>query len=436
MNIHAPQSRTSRAVPTLLFFLLCATGGVFSAWGQADVWVPELPQTHDYVSNARVLGMGGAYLAVSDDIAALRYNPAGLARVQRVEFSGSISDLGRDIKTTYYGTAAQSSLTRTRVSELGFVYPFPTYRGSMVIALGYAAPWPLDREYCRRGTTTGAEPRTIQEDIFEEGQIGEWSFGYAIDVSPTLSLGFRTSYIQGNRKQDWVYADPLLETDIHDVLDVDIDGFTASLGALTRLGGWGRLGLVIDLPQWITLDGTVLDAPFDETYVIDEEMTLPFSVGIGVSAAALPRLLLAADARFTDWTQIDYDGPMRYYEGDRRQLAYERVWDLHLGAEYLLDVAELPGLRLRAGFAYAPVAYRILLEDLTSDNQGYAAPVYQPADFDPDRYTVSVGLGVLIEQSMTIDVAYAHSEFAREGLNLAEDLSEQRILLSASFRLE
>jgi hypothetical protein len=413
--------------------LLAAATGAGIALAQESPWAPELPLTRDCGTSARALGMGGAYLAISDDAAALRYNPAGLARVQRIELSGTLTDRSRDIETRYAGYPLESSLSRTHVSALGVVYPFPTYRGSLVAAFGYTYPWPFDLEYAR-AAASGTEEAPLQEQILEEGGLGEWSFGMAVDAGPNLSLGFRTTWLHGNRFQDWVYQDATHS--IHDVLDVDLDGFTASFGALNRFGPV-HLGLTIDLPRWIDMHGEIHDTVLDEIIAVDEEMTLPFSVGLGT---AVPRgsLLLAGDARFTDWTQIDYYGPLRYTDPvtGQRRYAYERTWDFHLGAEYLLDFIHAAGVRVRAGWAYEPIPYQVLMEELEDTNQGDVLPVYRPADVDPQRMTWSVGLGVLAGESLTIDAAFTSGSWERTGLHLSEKETERRVLVSAAFRLE
>ncbi|MFH1144482.1 MAG: hypothetical protein V1774_08070 [Candidatus Eisenbacteria bacterium] len=406
--------------------------------------------TRDLSTSARALGMGGAYLAISDDANALRYNPAGLARIQRVEFLGSLSTLERTIATEFHGEGREASLSGSQISALAFTYPFPTYRGSMVIALGYTAPWITDRNSERAFRESS---RTFRESLNEEGEVGEWSFGYAVDVAPELALGFRTSWIHGNINQDWFYLDTEYGFDDHQVVDIDVNGFTGALGALSRVGGWGRLGLTLNLPRWIQLDQTISFPAFpDYTEILEQDLTLPFSVGVGLSAM-LPNLLLAGDARLTDWTRIDYDGPLRYYEGPLipnepetrpRRPAYKQTWDLHFGAEYLLDALGLAGMRLRAGVAWEPVPYRILqeyqeLEPATPDPDDpppESIPVYYSARFDPDRLSFTVGLGVLLQESVTVDAGLAVGRFQRSGIDLVEEESDQRILVTAAFRLD
>ncbi len=50
--------------------------------------------------SARALGLGGAYIAVSDDASAININPAGLSQIENVELSG--------IYTPFYDTKAYS----------------------------------------------------------------------------------------------------------------------------------------------------------------------------------------------------------------------------------------------------------------------------------------------------------------------------------------
>jgi hypothetical protein len=47
----------------------------------------EMVVGNDAGVGARAMGMGGAYTAVSDDAAAIYYNPAGLAQMRRIEWN-------------------------------------------------------------------------------------------------------------------------------------------------------------------------------------------------------------------------------------------------------------------------------------------------------------------------------------------------------------
>ncbi len=401
------------------------------SWGQDDyIW--ELPMTRDSGVSARALGMGNAYLAISDDGAALRFNPAGLARVNRVEFAGSLIDVNRDTESNDNGNIERGAVQRTRVSLLTFVYPFPTYRGSMVIALGYAAPWVADR-VTRRTFTFADGPTT--EETYESRSVGEWSFGYAVDMSPHLSLGFRTSWINGSyyRESSW-YRDTSRASRL--VTEFNVGGFTASFGALARVTSRLRMGLTLDLPRWINWSPLQIDEEGSRYYLPREYLTYPFSIALG-SAYTAGSLLLALDARFTDWPQMDYQGSLRYDDGTGSQSVYRRTWDLHLGAEYLLDLSAAAGLRLRAGYAREPIPYGVMLQEMIlGETANDDVLVYRAAHFDPERWYFTLGAGVLLQESITLDLAYAHGTARRSVTGVSLDENGRRLMLSVAFRLQ
>lgn len=110
---------------------------------------------------ARASAMGGAYTAVSDDEAALYYNPSGLARLKQASFSATYINYLSDIQS-------------------GF--------------LGYLKPL-SDKSTVGGSVTYFSYGDFIETDRFGN-QIGEfgssdWSFNlsYAVAVKPQISLG-------------------------------------------------------------------------------------------------------------------------------------------------------------------------------------------------------------------------------------------------------
>lgn len=421
----------AKLTTTTLVLLWFALGAIGPAHAGLEYW--DLPMTVDSGTSARALGMGNTYLAVSEDGAALRFNPAGLAQVKRLEFAGALTDVSREIATYYKTTEIEDDNASTRISFAGFTYPFPTYRGSMVIAIGYSAPWIEDRKYQPQYSIDDID-RT--EQVLEEGAVGEWSFGYAVDISPTISLGLRASAINGSYYRESrirAYGEEFFLSSDHDV-----SGFTGSLGALARVGQHTRLGFVLDLPRWVEWDLYQAEAEdLPSEHYGTEEITYPFSAGFG-AAHTIDRLLLVADVRFTDWTQIDFYGPYRYSDNEGTHDLYRRTVDLHFGAEYLLDMPGF-GLRLRAGFAQEPVPYAAVKTgiDTYEDEDPYNDEfLYSEASFSPDRRYWTAGVGLLIEESLTVDLAYAAGAFTREGDRIGDEQKDRRLVLTAAFRMD
>ena len=87
---------------------------------------------------ARSMGMGGANTALGDDPSGMYWNPAGLAGIQNGTFYVETNNLNYNNNTTYVGGTTKNPLQKFgQLNGFGIVYPVPTVRGSLVIAMGY-----------------------------------------------------------------------------------------------------------------------------------------------------------------------------------------------------------------------------------------------------------------------------------------------------------
>jgi long-subunit fatty acid transport protein len=396
---------------------------------------PEIPLTDRVGVGARAMGMAGAYSAVADDALALFYNPAALARVERIEISTTLSYHRIEEETSVIGNTFERSVNPTRINHLGFVYPFPTYRGSFVVGMAFNRLVDLDRDYLRVGPQRGLVIRD-EESIIEEGSLNAWTAGLAWDASPRASLGASLTLLTGTsfRAREYHFestSGAFERSFVED--DADITGVTAALGALVRVGDHGRFSLTIDLPKSIDFEGDAsedilrYDGGVDTLDILDdfyfeENMTLPFSTTLGLSWK-LGHFLLAGDLQFTDWTDIDFEGPLRTPPPER-ELAYRGTLGFRVGGE--LAPPRWP-VRFRGGFGYDPVPYKIILTDVFDGE-------YAEADFSPDRFEISFGAGALLEESFTVDVAYSHRWFEREAPGVTEARKEDKVFFGAGFR--
>ncbi|MBI3766020.1 MAG: hypothetical protein HY277_05905 [Ignavibacteriales bacterium] len=86
---------------------------------------------------ARALGLGMAYTGIANDFSAVYWNPAGLGQMRLNEISFGLSHLSTTDMSGFYGNQQSFTNSATNVNSFGMVYPFPTTRGSLVIAIGY-----------------------------------------------------------------------------------------------------------------------------------------------------------------------------------------------------------------------------------------------------------------------------------------------------------
>jgi hypothetical protein len=446
-GISIATSRRARPGISTISVLVLGLGLAASASGQEVTNVPEIPLTFRTPVAARYAGMGGASIAFADDHTALFSNPATLGLVRSIEFAAGFDRQSGEMKVGFFGTEKTADFGKTRLSHLGFAYPFPTYSGSLVIGFAYGRVCGLDSAYLRQGSAGQGQER---ESILEDGGLSSYAAGVALEVSPNLTLGITGTILGGSstRERSNSYDDLSYGEEGYMITDTDFTGITGSLGALLNMGNGLRLGLLLQLPEGIDADVAVDDQFFSsdtlctyhDHYGVSDRIELPFRLGAGL-AFARKYWILAADAVYGDWRQVDYGGLMRTGEGLE---AYRETIALRLGGEVLLPTA-LP-LRLRAGYAYEPLPYQVVLTQ-TAIGCPYAPaeylvrkPRYEEASFQQDRQYLTFGGGILLAESFTLDVAYMYGGFERTGTESSstlyrEEQTDGRLLFSLSMRL-
>jgi len=403
--------------------------------------LPDLPIIYDFGVGARAMGMGQAHVAACEDVSATFYNPAALAQIRRIELSTGFSHLSENLETFLFSHKSTSTLGSTKLSSVGVAYPFPTYRGSFVLGFAYNRTRNTDSDYLRYGEVPsyslspyGIVSGVEKESIFERGGISSWTVGLGSEVSRDVSVGASFSFVSGKSEREyewmaqWDTPPDIVYEHYYKSDDADITGWTASFGTLAKLGNVGRIGLTVRLPEYLNLNGQEYTEEYDRSvgeYVTDEfafedEITLPLSFVAGVSAAPVPGLIFAFDARYTDWKQIDYAGPIRidnFY-------AYKATTSLRFGAEFMFPFAPL---RVRGGFFTEPIAFR-LLPDVTNSGAPWLASIDSNGKF----YTL--GAGYLFEEAFTIDAAWVHGGYERSIPDYSEKKTSDKIFISAGYR--
>ena len=164
---------------------------------------------------ARAMGMGGAYVTVSDDFSGLFWNPAGLARARRGSISWGMSHDRYRNESHFFSQASAFELNSTRFATGGIVYPIPVYRGSLVVAGGFGRVRHFDG-----GLRIDAydEVDEFDKSGFSEdrGTFGAWTMGAAIDLAPRLSAGISLYKWRGTNRF-------MQELTLEDVRQVHVD---------------------------------------------------------------------------------------------------------------------------------------------------------------------------------------------------------------------
>lgn len=389
-------------------------------WEQPDVYEPSAGNF--FGIGARAMGMGGAHIAVANDATALVYNPAGLARVKRIELSGGLTHQRLRNRTGFFEVTKSHFndgflQSNTRFSSGAIVLPVPTYRGSLVFALGVNRVASFDKAVKYNNPEKHDEVTRL-----ESGGLYLWSFAGAIDISPDISFGgainFWTGRYDYSMRADSTYDDGYSSWGYRwdDAIKDKYSGWNLKFGVRVQPNKFLVLGGTIETPvtytieeDWLFLTDTLFYKPdydwvgWEEPGISEYKFTLPFSLGFGM-ALNFNNLILAGDLNYTDWTQMEYRRLDVKAEANRViKDVYKEVLRWHIGGEYLFPQI---GTKFRIGYFQNPFPY---------ESQWIKS----------DRHYFTGGVGFLIDQVMTVDLALVHGSW--EFNNLSTDLASKYI---------
>jgi long-subunit fatty acid transport protein len=372
----------------------------------------DIPFLERQEIGARWAGMGGACIAIVDDGAAAFWNPAGLARIRRIEVTGTIGNRSLDVDADWFGTDNQSSVSTTRLGNLAVSYPFPTYRGSLVATGSLFRSTSFDQYVVREGNDGSQGLRDTEE---KKVVLSAWSGAFALQLSPNAFFGVEAHFYTGDLSFDdnldpW---DPCPDGAIFSQ-DGDLSGYGGTAGFIYVPHPLVALGLTLKTPQRLTVEGEEVwtGEPGCSYYnpSIKYDVDLPYSVGIGIGVMPAS-FTIALDVVYTDWHQLEFPGGIRDDDGD---FMYNPTTDIRFGVEYGLTAMPV---RVRAGYAYVPMALDLF-------------------DIEKNRSRFSVGAGTVIESSLVLDVAWQRSSFERESISdsYSEKRTLDRMILSFAYR--
>ena len=421
---------SGRIFLSTVFLILFLTSTIFSQEIDRNYLQVEEPSAGNFFGvGARAMGMGGAQIATANDASGLVYNPARLAKVKRIEFSGGMTHQRLNNETGSIGNVQplspyylNESITQsnTRFSSANIVLPVPTYRGGLVFALGFNRMKSFDHAF--HSTSIYPIDNTIALDALalETGGINMWSFGGAIDLSPNISVGGAVNYWKGQDDYLQEYdLPPLLVTERNRYL-YNYSGWNAKLGFSVDASKFLSIGATIDFPTKFSIDQD-FSFNYDTAGFVQEyeelghyDLTHPYSFGAG-AALNFKYVTLAGDINITDWSQLKPSARAGVDERLYKEI-YQEVTRWHLGAEFALPKL---ATKLRAGFYEDPIPFK---------------SVY----LKTDRRYFTLGAGVLIDQVMTLDVAWNHGvyEFRDNRINMVkESYTTDKFFVSLAYRL-
>ncbi|MBK7104265.1 MAG: outer membrane protein transport protein [Ignavibacteriae bacterium] len=308
---------------------------------------------------SRALGMGGAFVALSNDATAIYWNPAGLADQKSsvlAYFTGVMPIGSYQYEFPLAGINIDTK-TESKIYPTGGLLGVYNL-GKISVGLGVYVPAGLG------ATWDGADLAAFSgTQAFEwESQIGVVSISPAVayQVNDQFSVGLALNF-------NYAMFDLLRP----DAADLNRDGVAETPVQYTEestgLGISATLGLKYEICQQIAVGATFRTASsvaMDGTADIDSktlgniintdfsrEVTWPMWIGGGVAYKPTKCLTVALDAQYSNWGKLDklvaeYD---KMPEGEFL-LDWADAIQIRLGGEYMVS----PATAIRLGYYYDP----------------------------------------------------------------------------------
>ncbi len=433
-------------------------------------------------SDARALGMGNAFISLSNDFAGVLFNPAGLGLMKRGEVSGGLGLNTFYNSTTFFGNTTNANQTSVDLNQFGVVYPVPTFRGSLVFAIGYNQTKDFNRVMDFYGFNSGntsmiqnitgvynsEEPLTnklglayeirtpppansyIKDTtrvngmlnqsgtIDHDGGIGKWSFASSFEAAKGFFIGGTFNILTGSYQSNSDYYEddtrniyginfPLDPTDAS---TRDFQSFYLNDIIDWNLSGWeAQLGILYNYLDKFRFGASI---KFPSYYNIKENFLVNAEsyFGTGTSYSLYP----AIDS------PVEYEirTPYEYSFGASASVAM-----ITLAAD--MKIMDYTQMEFTDGFSYD---YIVQLQNQINDLMTTAIdyhigteiqipnlPVFGRAGFmyfqspfvgDPSEFNkkyVTAGAGAVVDNQFVIDFAYTYGWWQDYGDNYGSNVS-------------
>ncbi len=436
-------------------------------------------------SNARALGMGNSYIALSDDASASFFNPAGFGLLKRMELSGGLNYISYNNETSFLGKKSSSTNSSTNLNRVSFAFPFPTVRGSLVFGLSYHSTTDFTTSLKFDGFNSGPTSR-IQSllntnvpydlyltdddnntpimgllnqsgDITNSGSIDNWTLSGAIEAHKNLFIGVNVNIISGRFESISDYyeddtqniyqgetAAGYSDTDdfktfyLNNILDWDIAGWDAKIGMLYQFHQYARFGLTLQFPKTFVIKekfdvagrsifGTGFIAELNRDDYRDEvefDIVTPFELAGGFSIN-FRGLVFSVQGSVTDYTQMKFSNAKgltpQYIASVNKDIKDQLRTTFNINTGIEYTIPQIE-LRLRGGFFTQQSPFK---DDPSTYNRKY----------------LTGGIGFLTDETIGIDLAYARGWWKTHGDNYGngesrtfQDIVVHQFILTSIYR--
>lgn len=263
-------------------------------------------------AGARAMGMGGAYVAISDDASALYWNPAGLA-------------LGQGLRVGYQQVDMYAGIRHQLFTAMYSISPL----NQIGLQVNYVNIGKMEQ-------TTLEQPEGTSQ-YFDAGNMA-LGLSYGRQLTNRVSFGVSLKYIQ---ERIWLETASGIAVDIGTIYNVAEKGIRIGM-ALTNLGPEMGIGDAPHLHFYKESQDDFPGAPQPESQLVTKQFPLPlaFTLGVAVNLFGEQALSVSDEHRLTvSVSAIDgFDSPFRTNYG--MEYTWHDVFSLRAGWHQGYDTAK------------------------------------------------------------------------------------------------
>ncbi len=362
----------------------------------------EIPSSFNPVgSGARALGMGGAFIAISDDATAASWNPGGLIQLEKPEVSLVFNYTNRKENTTYFDHPEASGKQAVNIRSLNYfsaAYPFTFKRRDMIVSLNYQHLYDFNRnwDYSFYNPESVIYEGYQDIDYKQDGALYALGFAFCAEIIPNFSAGVtfnywgdffydnqweQTYHFEANKK-DIETGEPTGKFVSNKKEVFSFSGWNVNIGFLWRISEYWTLGGVFKTPftadvehSFTREDNEYFQNPATRTD--DYELKMPMSYGIGIAYRFSDYFTMSGDIYRTHWEDFEYVG-----------------WD---GKKTF----PITGKNINNSTVNPTTWFRMGGEYIVSDKKNFIVPICAGIFYDPapsegapdDYYGIAIGTG-------------------------------------------
>ena len=389
---------------------------------------------------ARAYALANNYVALSNDMSGIFWNPAALSFLPVREIQGAFDILDNRNSAHFGGASEKSDVKRPRFSNVGFLASIPASRGGLTFAGGVQTPYIFDDNPTFHGTyiDVRGQKDSIDQDFIGFGGLTHISGAFGLQVAQGFSVGAAVSFIIGSEEISKIfyretndsvlifYDDNYIQT-----IDRGYLGYDIRIGFYYLPIEMVRIGMRLSLPQQIWFDEDYYEEypGTSQAYSTNPtgQLLSSYSGALGV-AVKIPFLTISSEVR----ARAPYD---LAYPGQRIPTSSPAA-HMKMGAGIGLEVPLLNTKWVaRGGFSwdeYDPFVFvrKYNGENISWDTEGLSAK--------RGRNLWSGGLAY-VEKNWCLEGAYGYQSWKLDtqydqNIYLKENYNLNRFTLSLSIR--